>query len=263
MLETANSPVNPIDGTRNIFYKHRGSVTPNPFANAVLFWTGEGSSTETTVNPDALTTSKPVFTLKVRKYGQPAVTPQNVSRGDLVQVEATITSANKTTASYQPVGIKYMLECATSQFTIIDNDGILHCGLDETAESLKVTAQATYINPATPEIDQTVSAALDVPVVGTWVGGIKIGALSALAITPETVTVKAGESVKLTCMAVKTDGTKADVSNLANWSVNSNATIDKTGKLTATNAGSAKVTVKFAGATAEKTVTVTAAASAR
>lgn len=261
MLETANSPVNPIDGTRNIFYKHRGSITPNPFANAVLFWTGEGSRTDTTVNPDTLTTSKPTFTIKVKKYGQPAVTPQNVSRGDLVQVEATITSANKATASYQPVGIRYMLEGATSQFTIIDNDGILHCGLDETAESLKVTAQATYINPATPEIDQTVSAALDVPVVGTWVGGIKIGALSALTITPETVTVKANESVKLTCMAVKTDGTKVDVSNLANWSVNSNATIDKTGKLIGSAAGSAKVTAKFAGVTAEKTVTVTAAQS--
>lgn len=259
MLETTNSPVNPIDGTRNIFYKHRGSITPNPFANAVLFWTGEGSRTETTVNPDTLTTGKPTFALKVRKYGQTAVTPQNVSRGDLVQVEATITGANKATASYQPVGIKYMLEGATSQFTVIDNDGILHCGLDETAESLKVTAQATYINPATPEIDQTVSAALDVPVVGTWVGGIKIGALSALAITPETVTVKANESVKLTCMAVKTDGTKADVSNLANWSVDSGATIDKTGKLTGTATETAKVTVKFAGATAEKTVTVTAA----
>ena len=191
MLETTNSPVNPIDGTRNIFYKHRGSITPNPFANAVLFWTGEGSRTETTVNPDMLTTSKPALTIKVKKYGQSAVTPQNVSRGDLVQVEATITSANKATASFQPVGIKYMLEGATSQFTVIDNDGILHCGLDETAESLKVTAQATYINPATPEIDQTVSAALDVTVVGTWVGGIKIGALNALTITPETVTVKA------------------------------------------------------------------------
>lgn len=260
MLETTNSPVNPIDGTRNIFYKHRGSITPNPFANAVLFWTGEGSR-DSVAMPDTLTTSKPTFSLRVKKYGQPSVIPQNVSRGDLVQVEATIASVNKATASFQPIGIKYQLEGATSQFTIIDNDGILHCGLDETAESLKVTAQATYINPATPEIDQTVSAALDVPVVGTWVGGIKIGALSALAITPETVTVKANESVKLTCMAVKTDGAKVNVSNLANWSVDSNATIDKTGKLTGNSAGSAKVAVKFAGATAEKTVTVTSASA--
>lgn len=254
MLETTNSPVNPIDGTRNIFFKHRGSITPNPFANAVLFWTGEGSS-ESIVLPDTLTTSKPEFALRVKKYGQTAVTPQDVSRGDLVQVESVISSANKDMASFQPVGIEYKLEGATSQFTSIDNDGILRCGLDETAESLKVTAQATYIDPQTPEIDQAVSAALDVPVVGTWVGGIKVGALSGLTVSgPETV--KASGSVKLTALANMTNGSKQDVSNLADWSVDGKATIDKTGKLTGSTAGSAKVTVKFAGAIGEKTVTV-------
>lgn len=259
MLETTNSPVNPIDGTRNIFYKHRGSVTPNPFANAVLFWTGSGS-TDTVVLPDTLTTSTPTFELKVRKYGQPAITPQNVSRGDLVQVVSTISSANQGEASFQPVGITYAVEGATSQFTTIDNDGILRCGLDETAESLKVKAQATYINPATPEIDQTVSAALDVPVVGTWVGGIKVGAMSSLSITPsESLNIKVGDSVKLTAQAVMSDGSKLDVSNLATWSVDARATVDKTGKVTATSAGYARVTAKFAGRTATKTLNVTAA----
>lgn len=254
MLETTNSPVNPIDGTRNIFYKHRGSVTPNPFANAILFWTGEGSTQSVTL-PDTLTTGKPEFALRVKKYGQNAVTPQNVSRGDLVQVEATITSANGNDASFQPVGVKYAVEDATSQFTVIDNDGILHCGLDETAESLKVTAQATYIDPNTPEIDQTVSAALDVPVVGTWVGGVKVGALSGLTVSGAG-TVGTGKTVKLTAYAVKMDGSKQDVSNLAEWSVDAHATIDKTGKLTGTTAGTAKVSVKFAGAVGSKSVTV-------
>lgn len=256
MLETTNSPVNPIDGTRNIFYKHRGSVTPNPFANAVLFWTGEGS-TESVVLPDTLTTSKPTLELKVKKYGQKAVTPQSVTRGDLVQVVSTIASANKDAASFQPTGITYGVEGATSQFTGIDNDGILRCGLDETAESLKVTAQATYIDPGAPEIDQAVSAALDVPVIGTWVGGIKVGALSGLTVSgPDGV--KASESVKLTALANMADGSKQDVSNLADWSVDANATIDKTGKLTGSAAGNAKVTVRFAGAVAEKTVKVSA-----
>ena len=254
MLETTNSPVNPIDGTRNIFFKHRGSITPNPFANAVLFWTGEGSS-ESVVLPDTLTASKPEFVLRVRKYGQSAITPQDVSRGDLVQVESVISSANKDTASFQPVGIEYGLEGATSQFTSIDNDGILKCGLDETAESLKVTAKATYVNPEVPEVDQAVSAALEVPVVGTWVGGIKVGALSGLTVSgPETV--KVSGSVKLTALADMTNGSKQDVSNLADWSVDGNATIDKTGKLTGSTAGNAKVTVRFAGAIGEKTVTV-------
>lgn len=256
MLETTNSPVNPIDGTRNIFYKHRGSVTPNPFANAVLFWTGEGSA-DTVVLPDTLTTSTPTFELKVQKYGQPAITPQNVSRGDLVQVVSIISSANKKTASFQPVGITYAVEGATSQFTSIDNDGILRCGLDETAESLKVTAQATYINPATPEIDQMVTAALDVPVVGTWMGGWNPVPIENVTIEGNS-TVKNGESIALKAIAVRTDGSKVDVTNLSNWHVAQNAKIEPNGVLTATGIGTALVSVNFAGSGAQKSITVTA-----
>lgn len=256
MLETTNSPVNPIDGTRNIFYKHRGSITPNPFANAILFWTGEGSNESVTL-PDTLVTAKPKLTLRVCKYGQPAVTPQDVSRGDLVQVESGITSANKAKASFQPVGIKYTLEGATSQFTTIDNDGILRCGLDETAEKLRVTAQATYINPATPEIDQTVSAALDVPVVGTWLGGWKAGAIESIEIQGKK-SVKVHDNVALKAIATKTDGNTADVTNLATWTVSTSATITPNGVLTGTGEGTATVTVKFAGAVGTAEVTVTA-----
>lgn len=258
MLETTNSPVNPIDGTRNIFYKHRGSITPNPFANAVLFWTGAGSGEDITL-PDTLTTSKPEFEIRLKKYGQSAVTPQDVSRGDLVQVVATIKSANAETATFQPVGIKYTIEGATSQFTSADNEGIIRCGLDETADSIKVTAQATYINPATPEIDQTVSTALDVPVVGTWVGGFKLGALEKLTITgPETV--KANESIQLKAIAVKTDGTEQDVTNLAAWTSGANLTVAPNGTATGKAASGSAVTVKavFAGASATHGVTVTA-----
>ena len=256
MLETTNSPVNPIDGTRNIFYKHRGSVTPNPFANAVLFWTGEGS-VDTVVLPDTLTTSTPQFELKVQKYGQPAITPQNVSRGDLVQVVSTISSANKKTASFQPVGITYAIEGATSQFTTIDNDGILRCGLDETARNLKVTAQATYIDPATPEVDQTVSAALDVPVVGTWMGGWNPAPIEHVTIEGDS-TVKNGESIALKAIAVRTDGSTADVTSLSNWHVAQNAKIEPNGVLTATGVGTALVSVNFAGSGAQKSITVTA-----
>ena len=258
MLETTNSPVNPIDGTRNIFYKHRGSITPNPFANAVLFWTGAGSNESVTL-PDTLTTSTPKFELRVKKYGQTAITPQNVSRGDLVQVVSTISSANEETASFQPVGIKYAVEGASSQFTSIDNDGILRCGLDETAETLKVTAQATYIDPAHPEIDQTVSAALSVPVVGTWLGGWKAGAIESIEIQGEK-SVKVNDHVALKAIATKTDGNTADVTNLALWTVDDHATITPNGVLTGTTAGAANVSVKFAGATGTVKVTVAAAA---
>lgn len=255
MLETTNSPVNPIDGTRNIFYKHRGSITPNPFANAVLFWTGTSSSDSVTL-PDTLTTSKPQFELKVRKYGQSAVTPQNVSRGDLVQVVSTISSANADQASFQPVGITYALDGATSQFTGIDNDGILRCGLDETATSLKVTAQATYISPAIPEVDRTVSAALDVPVVGTWVGGLKVGELRWVSISGGS-TVKVGQSINLKAMA-RVGSESIDVSKLATWRVGAHATVDQTGMVTGTSAGDTKVYANFANKSSGVDIHVTA-----
>ena len=260
MLETTNSPVNPIDGTRNIFYKHRGSVTPNPFANAILFWTGEGSS-DTIVLPDTLTTSKPTFEIRLRKYGETAITPQNVSRGDLVQVVSTISSANKDTATFQPVGIKYAVEGATSQFTTIDNDGILRCGLDETAETLKITAQATYINPATPEIDQTVSAALDVPVVGTWLGGWKPDNIVSLSIKAdaEPATVKAGETIALHAIAKKANGELQDVTNFCAWTGDEFASVQPNGVVTGIKQGSATIKAKFAGqVSGTEKVTVTA-----
>lgn len=247
MLETTNSPVNPIDGTRNIFYKHRGSITPNPFANAVLFWTGEGSGESVTL-PSTLTTSEPKLTLRVRKYGLPAITPQNVLRGDLVQVESEIASANKSAASFQPIGVKYAVQGATSQFTSIDNGGILRCGLDETAETLKVTAQATYIDPAHPEIDQTVSTALSVPVAGEWLGGWKAGTIESIEIQGNK-NVKVDESTALKAIAHKADGRTADVTNLSLWAVgNGDATITPNGVLTGKVASTVNVVAKFAGA---------------
>lgn len=256
MLETTNSPVNPIDGTRNIFYKHRGSITPNPFANAVLFWTGSGSAGSVTL-PGTVSASKPAFELKVRKYGQSAITPQNVSRGDLVQVVSTISNTTPPNASFTPVGITYAIDGATSEFTSIDNDGVLRCGLDETAVTLTVKAQATYIDPQHPEVDQTVSAALDVPVVGTWVGGSPLGDLKWIAISGPT-TVKKGASIKLRARAaIGSRSNSLDVSNLATWTVDAHATVDKTGNVTGTDAGPAKVRAAFAGVSGGADITVT------
>lgn len=256
MLETTNSPVNPIDGTRNIFYKHRGSVTPNPFANAVLFWTGEGSAKSVTL-PDTLTTSKPVLELKVQKYGQPAITPQNVERGNLVQVVSTIESANKDKASFQPIGITYEVEGASSQFTSIDNDGILRCGLDETAETLKVAARATYIDPAHPEIDQKISAELTVPVVGTWVGGWKMGIIETFKLAGCSPTMKVGDYHGIQAIAVKTGGHENDVTKLAEWTGDEHVTVSPEGTIHAIKQGTATITATFAGTTATASITVT------
>ena len=72
---------------------------------------------------------------------------------------------------FTPLGVEYVLEGATSQYTRLDNEGILVCGLDEGATTLRVKARATYIDPAHPEITQETSTALDMPVVGDYLGG--------------------------------------------------------------------------------------------
>ena len=129
--------------------------------------------------------------------------------------------------------------------------------LPDAAVARVLTVTATYINPDHPEVDQTVSAALDVPVVGTWVGGFATGVLKEIHVDGAS-TVKQGESIKLTASILLYDGNKVDVSNMANWSVDAHATVDKTGKVTGTSVGTARVSAKFAGVTGNLNISVTA-----
>ena len=101
------------------------------------------------------------------------------------------------------------------------------------------------------------SAALSVPVVGAWMGGWKPGAIESLAIQGEK-TVKSGGSVTLKAIVTKTDGSTADVTDLATWSVDGHATVAPNGVLTGTGEGVANVTAKFAEASGTAKVTVTA-----
>lgn len=256
--ETTNSPVNPIDNSYNIFYKHAGSITPNPLANAILFWTGEGTQ-ENIVLPENIGATKPDFALELRKYGNPAVTPDHVDRGGIVQVVSEITVSNDPT--FKPLGIEYKLEGATSQFTKLDNDGILVCGLDETADELKVTAKATYIDPRTPEIDATTSTALTVPVAGEWVGGWSPALLTGLTVELAPQSVKTGKTAKARATATRNTGGEQDVTTMCAWtsSAPNVATVDTAGTVTGVAAGTAEIAATFVGGiTATKTVTITA-----
>lgn len=262
LLETTAGPLDPIRNQYNIFYKHRGSITPNPVANAILFWTGEGTPEEFTP-PTSAAASTPTFALRLSALGYDQATPQNVTRGQRVQVVSTI-AAQPDGADFTPRGITYTLEGAQSQYTHIDNDGIITCGLDEDASTLMVKAQATYINPETPEVDQTVSAALSVPVVGAYVGGWNANLYAGLAVTlvsngkPAT-TYKAGKTYTYKVMAEVSSGEPIDVT----------ASVDVTAKEGAVDmahhtytvpgaAGADTLTASGYGLTASATITVTA-----
>ena len=256
--ETTNSPINPIDNSYNIFYKHAGSITPNPLANAILFWTGEGTR-ESIVLPEGTYTDTPDFELELRKYGEENIYPDHVDRGGIVQMVSNVLVSNDPT--FKPIGIEYKLEGNTSQFTKIDNDGILVCGLDETADVLKVTAKATYIDPRTPEIDAWTSTARDVPVRGQWVGGWSPSLLTGLTVGLDPQSVKKGEAVKARATATRSTGGEQDVTVMCVWTSSAPdvATVDTAGTVTGVKAGTAEITATFVdGITDTKTVTITA-----
>lgn len=224
ILETTNSPINPIDNSYNIFYKHSGSITPNPLANALLFWTGEGTPENINL-PSNVTANTPEFTVELRKYGEENIIPENVRRGGIVQVWSNITVEGD--PDFTPLGVEYVLEGATSQYTRLDNEGILVCGLDESATTLRVKARATYIDPAHPEVTQETSAALDVPVVGDYLGGWSPSIFKSLEISPSgdaEIELKSQNGAKVgtaTFRAIGTtmSGEKIDVSHLSKLNV--------------------------------------------
>ena len=124
-----------------------------------------------------------------------------------------------------------------------------------------MSAQATYINPATPEIDSVVSASLTVPVKGEGLLGFAPMAVTKLDIMPAEPTVNVGGTTQLHAVATLTDGRTPDVTNLVAWSVDNpaTATIDNYGKITGVATGTANVSATVFTVEGKKAVTVSAA----
>lgn len=253
------SQYNPVKLQTNYFLHHWEVISASRFAPALLFWTGKGTTEQVTL-PTDVKAAAPNFQLRVLMYGQGTETPTNVDRGGIVQVVANVNASNAQQATFIPQGLTYQVSGNTSSYTHIDNKGILVCGLDEAADHLHVTAQATYIDPATPEVVSPISGELDVPVVGDGVLGFNAGIVNAITVTPAKPSIKAGARVKLTATAQLTGGRTADVSNMAAWSsaTPANATVDLTGSVTGVAAGTSDVSATLFGVTGKTTVTVTA-----
>lgn len=259
LYETTTSGQNPVNLAQNTFLHHKEALSLSPFVPAVLMWTGDGSLEKINL-PEGTMATKPEFQLRLSKYGEPAYTPDGVERGNLVQVVSDIEVEGNPT--FKPSGIRYKLETEPkSQFTHITNTGVLVVGLDETLNELKVSAQATYINPATPEIDSVVSASLTVPVKGEGLLGFAPMAVTKLDIMPAKPTVNVGGTTQLHAVATLTDGRTPDVTNLVAWSVDNpaTATIDNYGKITGVATGTANVSATVFTVEGKKDVTVSAA----
>lgn len=250
------NPVN-INSVNNYLHMQR-IISVSGFAPAVLFWNGAGS-TDNVVLPAGTTATTPKFALKLSTYGEGATTPENVARGGAVQVEADTTITNDGQATWRSGAVKYSIgttDKPLSEWTYISPTGVLVVGIDEANTIIPVQATADYINPATPEVPNTVSASLDVPVVGDGVIGFSPSIVAS--ITVDAVSVKAGKTGQAHATAVMIDGRKIDVTKQAAWTsaATATATVDNTGLVTGVAAGSAKLTAALFGVSGQGTVTV-------
>lgn len=250
------NPVN-INSVNNYLHLQR-IISVSGFAPAVLFWNG-AASTDNVVLPTGTAATTPKFALKLSAYGEGATTPENVARGGAVQVEADTTITNDGRATWRSGAVKYSIGATDkplSEWTYISPTGVLVVGIDEANTIIPVQATADYINPATPEVPNTVSASLDVPVVGDGVIGFSPSIVAS--ITVGAVSVKAGKTGQAHATAVMIDGRRIDVTKQAAWTsaTTATATVDNTGLVTGVAAGSAELTAALFGVSGQGTVTV-------
>lgn len=259
VIEEMTQQVNPvnINSVNNYLHMQR-IISVSGFAPAVLFWNGAGS-TDNVVLPTGTAATMPKFALKLSIYGEGATTPENVARGGAVQVEADTTIANDGQATWRSGAVKYSIgttDKPLSEWTYISPTGVLVVGIDEANTVIPVQATADYINPATPEVPNTVSASLDVPVVGDGVIGFSPSIVAS--ITVDAVSVKNGKTGQAHATAVMIDGRKIDVTKQAAWTsaATATATVDSTGLVTGVAVGSTKLTAALFGVSGQGTVTV-------
>lgn len=258
-LREMTTQTNPVNINSVNHYLHVWEILGvSGFQPAVLFWNGDGSTEKVTL-PAGTTAGTPRFEIKIGTYEGQETTPSKVSRGDIVQVVADTTITNDNAATWRSNAVRYELAPSAkpySEWTYVTPTGMVVCGLDEPNTTIKVTATADYVDPATPEISNSVSASLDIPVEGAGVIGFSPSLVTAIQVA--TVTVKANKDAQAHAMAVMLDGRKVDVSHQAAWQSDTpaNATVSDTGLVHGVKAGGANLTATLFGVSGSGAVTV-------
>lgn len=258
-LREMTTQTNPVNINSINHYLHVWEILGvSGFQPAILFWTGDGSTEQVTL-PTGTTASTPRFEIKIGMYEGQETTPTNVSRGDIVQVVADTTITNDSAATWRSNAVRYELAPSDkpySEWTYVTPTGMVVCGLDEPNTTIKVTATADYVDPATPEVSNSVSAELDIPVVGAGVIGFSPSLVTAIQVAA--VSVAAEGDAQAHAMAVMLDGRKVDVSHQAAWQSDAptKATVSDTGLVHGVAAGSANVTATLFGVSGSAAVTV-------
>ena len=259
VINEMTQQTNPVNINSVNHYLHvQHIISVSGFAPAVMFWTGTGSTANVVV-PTGTTAKTPTFQLKLAILGGGTSTPENVARGGAVQVTADTSISNDGTATFRSDAVEYRIGDTVkpkSDYTYISPTGVLVVGLDEPNTTLPVTATALYTNPATPEVPGTVSAALDVPVVGDGVIGFNPSIIASITVTVPNVTT--GHTVQASAVATMIDGRTADVTTQAAWTSDTpaSATVSESGMVSGVKAGASDITATLFGVSGKAGVTV-------
>lgn len=259
VINEMTQQTNPVNINSVNHYLHvQHIISVSGFAPAVMFWTGTGS-TDKVVAPTGTGAKAPTFQLKLEMYGGGSGTPDNVARGGAVQVTADTSINNGEKATFRSDAVEYRIGDTAkpkSDYTYISPTGVLVVGLDEPNATIPVTATALYTDPKIPEVPGTVSAALNVPVVGDGVIGFNPSIIASIAVNVPDVTM--GHAVQATATATMIDGRKADVTAQAAWTSDppEHATVSESGVVAGVKAGDSVITATLFGVSGEKRVTV-------
>ena len=261
VINEMTQQTNPVNINSVNHYLHvQHIVSVSGFAPAVMFWTGAGS-TANVVTPNGTMAGKPGFQLKLAMYGGGSERPVDVARGGAVQVTADTAIVNEGGASFRSDAVRYAIGDTVkpkSDYTYISPTGVLVVGLDEPNTVIPVTATALYTSPQTPEVPGTVSAALDVRVVGDGVIGFNPSIIASIAVKVPKVAKDA--TVQASAEATMIDGRKADVTMQAAWTSGSPevATVSESGAVTGVTAGTSTITATLFNVSGNQEVSVTA-----
>lgn len=206
LFETT-SQWNPVTLQNNYFLHHHQIISVSRFAPAIMFWDGpedEVLELNRSVTSVAAPTIEPI--------DGDAVT--NVTRGSMIALTTDVVSDPAGSAD----NVGWSVSGQTSQMTYITQTGVLHCGIDEQAGNLTVTAWSTFIDPENTRNDPK-TASVTVPVVGAaqaWprqgggIAGIRIGETDVPGVAPGTpsysLTLPAGTTVAKKDVVVESDG---------------------------------------------------------
>lgn len=128
---------NPVKMHTNYFLHHHGIISASRHVNAVLFTTEPGTETESIETPVTSVTA-----IEVTDRSNTTVT--DVKRGEIYNLLA---SAVTTPEGGDNDAVIWKVEGSTAPRTHVKQTGVLHVGGTEGAESLKITATATWVDP--------------------------------------------------------------------------------------------------------------------